>query len=197
MSEEVDNKHAFEMLVADFQGKYQTLIEAQRERVSATRINFSFLSGPFIVVTALLTTKVINVSDFSSAELFPSHYFLFLIFWSVLTLVPYVHFIEANARYLRIIRNINNFRSYYHTLLTTHFQGVSWTSDLPIDPNSPETYNYGNWGGIQVIFIAVTNTIFASIGAGFVSGIKFNWVAAIAVFLLCILVHHLAFRRKQ
>lgn len=182
-------KAAFEMFKIDFQMKYYAMLEALKERFRSTQISWTFLGAPFIVFTALVSAKIITISDWHSLSLsqdIPPAMFVFLGLCGLASIVPLWHFIEANSRYVRTIRILNNFRAYYVMVLAKDHQLASWdrSKELPIDTNFPKTVDLQTWAGTHIILISILNTLYIALGFSCSGGHGVAW----APFILLIVV---------
>lgn len=191
-------KSAYLMLNTDFEMKYYTMIESMRERVNATRMSLTFLSAPFLVLTALLTTKVITITSFNSFEDIPNYLYIFMLICGLASIVPLWHFIESNSTYMRTIRNINNFRDYYTKVLDKEFDAIKWDKNfLQTDKTKPKAYNLNNWAGTHVLLMAIVNSTYISIGISCSDGKGLTIMPLITVFFVSLILQITLYARKK
>jgi hypothetical protein len=191
-------KSGFEMIKIDFQMKYYTMIEAMRERVTATRISLTFLSAPFLVVTALLSAKIIDISSLSSIATIPNYIFIFILICGVASIVPLWHFIEANSRYMRTIRSINNFRDYYTKVIQREIKILEWDdSFLETDSSNPKAFNLKNWAGTHIILMALINSAYIAIGISCADGKGMAIIAFFAILFVAFGIQIFMYSNKK
>jgi hypothetical protein len=155
---------ACELLITDFNKLYDVNLKATEERMFVMRLAISFISAPFIILTALLSTKVISPENLLKPDKLPPFIFAFIFICGSANIISLIRFIEVTGTHMRTARAINNFRRLYSIMLKDFFEDIKWSPNLPTDPKFPPTFSLVSWAGIIIALFVVVNSIYMTIG---------------------------------
>lgn len=154
----------FEMLKTDFDNIYSVNLKAIDERLTLLKLNITFFSAPFFVLTALVSADIITSDQLLSLSTIPKYIFAFVLICGIANLIPLIRFIEVTGTHMRTTRIINNFRRLYCSQLKDFFKKAKWEPNLPIDPKYPPTFEVFSWSGLNIFLIALLNSLYITIG---------------------------------
>ncbi|WP_157253884.1 hypothetical protein [Nonomuraea typhae] len=179
--------HFLQLAAVDFSGIYQVHLAAKEERLKMTRLAMSLLSVPFLATIALTSAKVVSPQQLTTWQSVPPYLFALVAAFGLLGVLPFLRLIEAVNAHGRTARAINNFRLLYTAQLK---DDLDWTPNLPVDPRFPETYAPLTWPGINVMMMAIVNSVYLTVGVTGLAKQYPNTVLLLTSILLVALVHY-------
>jgi hypothetical protein len=181
------------MLATDFDNIYKVNLQALKERLTMLKLTLTFLSAPFIVATALISSKIIQPDVFNSFTTTPTYIFTFILICGLANLIPLFRFIEVSSTHMRTARVINNFRLYYCINMRNHFTRIDWEPNLPVDPDYPQSFGIFNWTGINIIFMVAINSFYISLGIFGMDHHNPFSISGICTFLFCFILQYIVY----
>ncbi|NUW44658.1 hypothetical protein [Nonomuraea rhodomycinica] len=185
--EELPAGQFLQLAAVDFTGIYNVHLAAKDERLKMTRLGMSLLSGPFLATIALTSAKVVDPRSLTSWTTVPWYLFALVTAFGLLSVLPFLRLIEAVNAHARTARAINNFRLLYATRLKDE---LDWSPNLPVDPRFPETFAPLAWPGINVMMLAVANSLYLVAGVTGLSGQAPDPILLTTSVALVALVHY-------
>lgn len=163
-SRPADTNDLLAMLSVDFAGVYSVNVAAAEERLRVLRLSLTFLSAPFLAGVALASAGVFQPDLLGAWRTIPGYLYLLVLGFGLLSIVPFLRFVEVNGTHMRTARAINNFRLLYSRGLAHYFDSLGWKPNLPVDPTYPETYAPLGWAGVNVMVLGVLNSTYIGTG---------------------------------
>jgi hypothetical protein len=157
-------QYSLEMLRVDFDNIYKVNLAALDERLHVVRLSISIFAAPFLVLTALVSTSVVDPEQLASFETVPNYLDAFVLLCGIVNIVPLLRFIEVTGTHMRTARAINNFRQLYSGRLEHLFRASKWNPNLPVDPNYPPTFSVFSWPSLYIAIVSIANACYISIG---------------------------------
>lgn len=192
----LDDK-ALDLIATDFRKIYDVYLFRLHERANTAQLFIGIFSAPYLVISALGITKVIDLTkDWSTlVSQIPGVMFLLFSICGFLGIIPYHRFWSAHCQQYKMIRYLNNFRRLYYAYFKREFDELGWAPRMESDPDFPVPHFLKmHWASISTAIMAMANICYVTFGLWLFD--RNNITAPILGFLLSLIFHVMIFRNE-
>ena len=141
----------------DFENIYSVYLHNLDKKNIIFKILLSFVTAPYIVIVALLTTKAYTINEFNDLNNLPLILNFLILIIGIGMLIPLKQFIEYDDNVMRCARAINNFRTLYTNKIEEKY---NWKQLLPVNPAYPKERKLFQSGSIIFSIMSIISVIY-------------------------------------
>lgn len=164
---------AVDLIGVDFAKIYDVYLFQIKERSEAVRLFIATLSAPFMIVSALGVTKVVDINKndlFEIMSQMPKFVYVIFIICGLIGIVPYHRFCAAHCQSYKMIRYMNNFRMLYYSCFERLFREINWKLYAETQHDAPKPDMMFHWVTVVQLIMAVINSIYIGMGMALLDG---------------------------